>query len=55
MKGLMCQVKCNVVYKNKHYSLQVVVVNYGGKPTLLGKYWLSQIKLALGGIFSASR
>ena len=47
------EMRCDVVYKNKHYSLPVVVVvNYSGKPTLLGKNWLSQIKLAWGEIFS---
>ena len=46
------EMQCDVVYKNKHYSLPVVVVNYSGKPTLLGTNWLSQIKLAWGEIFS---
>ena len=49
------EMQCDV-YNNNHYSLPVVVVivvNYGGKPTLLGKNWLSQIKLAWGEIFSA--
>ena len=40
--------QCNVIYKDKHYSLPVVVVNYSAKPTLPGKNWLRQIKLAWG-------
>ena len=40
--------------KDKHYSLPVVVIDYSGKPTLLGKNWLRQIKLEWGEIFSVS-
>ena len=48
------EMQCNVVYKDKHYSLPVVVVNYNAKPALLGKNWLRQIKLAWGEILSVS-
>ena len=48
------EMQCNVVYKDKHYSLPVVVVDYSAKPTLLGKNWLRQIKLAWGEILSVS-
>ena len=44
----------NVVYKGKQYLLPIVVANYNAKPTLLGKNWLHQIKLAWGEIFSFS-
>ena len=49
-----CEMQCNVTYKDKHYSLPVAVVNYSAKPTLLGKNWLHQIKLAWGEILSVS-
>ena len=42
------EMQCDVVYKNKRYSLPVLVVNYSGKPSLPGKNWLSLIKLAWG-------
>ena len=45
---------CNVIYKDNHYSLLVVVVNYIAKPTLPGKNWLSQIKLAWGEVLSVA-
>ena len=48
------EMQCNVIYKDKHYSLPVVVVNYSGKPTLLNKNWLRQIKLVWGEFFSVS-
>ena len=48
------EMQCNVVYKDKHYSLPVVVVDYSAKPTLLGKNWLRQIKLAWGETLSVS-
>ena len=48
------EMQCNVIYKDKHYSLPVVVVNYNAKPTLLGKNWLRKIKLAWGEILSVS-
>ena len=48
--------KCSAMlfYKDKHYSLPVVVVNYSGKPTLLNKNWLRQIKLVWGEFLSVS-
>ena len=48
------EMQCNVIYKDKHYSLPVVVVNYSAKPTLPGKNWLSQIKLAWGEVLSVA-
>ena len=48
------EMQCNVLYKYKHYSLTVVVGNQSAKPTLLGKNWLHQIKLAWGEILSIS-
>ena len=48
------EMQCNVIYKDKHYSLPVVVVNYSGKPTLLNKNWLRQIKLVWGEFLSVS-
>ena len=41
-------------YKDTHYSLPVVVVNYSAKPTLNSKNWLRQIKWAWGEILSVS-
>ena len=48
------EMQCNVINKDKHYLLPVVVVNYSGKPTLLGKNWLRPIKLAWGEILSVA-
>ena len=33
---------CDVLYKNIHYSLPVVVVNYRGKPTLATRQKLAE-------------
>ncbi len=46
------EMKCEVVYQNKTYMLPIVIANYEGKPTLLGKNWLAHIKLDWGRIFS---
>ena len=39
-----CEMQCDVVYKNIHYSLPVVVVvaNYRGKPTLTTRQKLAE-------------
>ena len=37
------EVQCDIICKDKHYSLPVVVVNYSAKPTSLGKNWRRQI------------
>ena len=42
------------MYRGKQYYLPIVRANYDAKPTLLGKNWLRQIKLAWGEIFSVS-
>ena len=31
------EIYCDIVYKGKQYSLPILVANYAGKPTLLGK------------------
>lgn len=48
------EMQCNVIYKDKHYLLPIVVVNYSAKPRLLGKNWVHQITLAWGEILSVS-
>ena len=48
------ETQCHVIYRDKHYSLPVVVVDYSAKVTLLGKNWLRPIKLAWREILSVS-
>ena len=36
------EMQCDVPYKNIHYSLPVVVVNYRGKPTLATRQKLAE-------------
>ena len=44
------EMQCDVGYKGLKYVLPILVANYG-KPTLLGRNWLSQVKLEWGEIF----
>jgi hypothetical protein len=46
------EMKCEIVYQNKTFRLPIVIANYVGKPTLLGKNWLAQMKLDWGRVFS---
>lgn len=49
------EMQCNIVYKGHKYVLPILVANYEGKPTLLGKNWLSYVKLEWGEIFSVTK
>ncbi|CAB4021332.1 Transposon Ty3-I Gag-Pol poly [Paramuricea clavata] len=46
------EIKCEIVHQNKTFRLPIVIANYVGKPTLLGKNWLAQMKLDWGRVFS---
>jgi hypothetical protein len=46
------EMKCEIVYQNKTFRLPIVIANYVGNPTLLGKNWLAQMKLDWGRVFN---
>ena len=45
------EMECDVVYKGQKYSLPMLVADYSGKPTLLGRDWLSKVKFEWEEIF----
>lgn len=48
----MCgEMRCDVVYKGQTYSLPLLDADYTGEPTLLGRDWLSCVKLDWEKIF----
>ena len=49
------EMKCDVVYKGHEYTLPIIVPDYEKKPTLLGRIWLSHIRLEWGEVFSLTR
>lgn len=49
------EMQCEVGYEGNQYQLAILVANYNGRPTLLGKDWLSHIKLKWDEIFSLNR
>lgn len=49
------EMQCDIVYKGLKYALPIIVANYESKPTLLGKNWLSHIRLDWGEIFSVTK
>ena len=49
------EMMCDVVYKGHEYTLPIIVADYEKKPTLLGRNWLSHIRLEWGEVFSLTR
>ena len=45
------EMKCEVMYKSQKYILTLLVADHTGKPTLLGRDWLSNIKFDWEDIF----
>ena len=46
------QMQCKVVYKRKECTLPMIVAEYDGKPTFLGRNWLEKLNLDWSEIFS---
>jgi hypothetical protein len=49
------EMECNIVYEGHKYVLWMIIADYEGKPTLLGRNWLDYIKLDWGQIFSVTQ
>ena len=49
------EMMCDVVYKGHEYTLPIIVADFEKKHTLLGRNWLSHIRLEWGEVFSLTR